>query len=168
MGDTARYVTILPGVPGMEGLTVDDDRMPYPDSTSDVAKILMELGLEVRFTEARELRRYVGHKALELWAPILQFTIEVLVAVEAGILLMILDEFLPGERRENTRLAASNSELVDAPIEVRDDPDSEHAFIHVDWRVSFPDGQEERFVVSGHAADVRRALSKFEDHVRDR
>jgi hypothetical protein len=168
MSEASRYVTILPGVPGMEGLLIDDDRVPYPDSTPDVAKILKELGFEVRFTEARESRRYAGHKAFELWVPILQFTIEVLVAVEAGILLMILDEFLPGERRQNTRLDAPNSELVDAPAEVQHDPGSERAFLHIDWRVSFPDGQEEGFVANGDATDVRRALRGFEDHVRDR
>lgn len=152
----------------MEGLRVDEDRVPYPVCTPDIAKILKELGFECRFTEARESRRYVGYRALELWIPILQFTYEVLVEVEAGILVMILDKFLGEERLLNTRLDAPNSELVDAPTEVQQDSGSGRAFLHIDWRVSFPDGQEERFVAEGDASDVCRALRRFERHVRDR
>jgi hypothetical protein len=65
-------------------------------------------------------------------------------------------------------LDAPNSELVDVPPEVQQESESEHAIIHIDWRVSFSDGHEERFVADGDAAEVRQALIEFESHVRDR
>jgi hypothetical protein len=46
-------ITILPGIPGKPDMRVDDGHVPYPDTTSDMVKILRELGFETGFTGER-------------------------------------------------------------------------------------------------------------------
>lgn len=146
----------------MESLRVDDDRIPYPDSTTDFVKVLREMGFEVQFTEPREARRYVGHKAWEIWLPILKVAIEVLVALEAGLLVEIVKEFLPGGPSKEIE----STEKSD-PAKEATEPEPERALLHVDWRVAMPDGREERFVANGDAKEVLESLDDFERHVRD-
>lgn len=154
-------VKILPGVPAMDGLEVDAT-VPYPDSTTDFVKVLGSLGLNVEFTEPREKRRYVGHKAWEVWLPILQMSIEVLVAFEAGLLVEIVKSYLGDEDEP----ALEGVEPLDAPDRVSRE-EVAVPLLHVDWRVTMQDGHEERFVANGDAESVRDALESFERHVRD-
>lgn len=154
-------VTILPGVPGMAGLTVDDGRIPYPDTTTDFVKVLGGLGVQAAFIEPKAERRYVGHKAWEIWLPILQVTIEVLVATEAGLLVEIIKSYLVTDEppQDGTESADQLNEAQDL--------DRAAPLLHVDWRVTMQDGREERFVANGHAEEVQDALETFEQHVRD-
>ncbi len=87
-------VTVLPGVPNMARLTVDDGVVPFPDTTVDFVKILRERGIVVEYAVPREDRRYVGHKAYELWLPILEFSMDVLAGLEAGILVELVKTYL--------------------------------------------------------------------------
>lgn len=133
----------------MNGLRVDD-RVPYPDSTQDFVKILRQRGLEAAFGDDRGDRRYVTHKAFELWLPIIEFALEVLVALEAGVLADLLKDYLfEGKAGEES-----------------DEP-SGPAIVHVDWRVTSSSGDERRIVADGSAGAVLEALDRFEREVRE-
>jgi hypothetical protein len=150
MPDQQCVVTVLPGVPGMERLRVDDDRTPYPDSTQDFVKVLREHRLEATFLDDREDRRYVTHKAFELWLPILQFSIDAFLALQAGILGDLLKAYLfGGSDREG-------GEDASAP-----------AILHVDWRVKSSSGDTQRIVADGSPKAVLEALDRFERGLRE-
>jgi len=144
-------VVVLPGVPNMDGLVVDDGRVPYPDTTPDFVKILRRHGLTVTFSEPREDRRYVTHKAFELWLPIVNFVFDALLALEAGILAELLKDYLYGEPDDGGGDAQ-------AP---------EPGILHIDWRVSRSDGTAEEFKANGSPAAVLEAVGEFEKHLRD-
>ncbi|MDT0212571.1 hypothetical protein Q9R29_01615 [Rothia sp. ARF10] len=151
----------------MEGLTVDDEHVPYPESTPDFVKSARLLGLEVHFTEHRETRRYVGFKALEDWLPVLEVTRDLLVGVEGGLLVELLKVFLDrGATDVEPRLDTAPLEAPDdgAPTESR--PPTPRTLLHVDWRVT--DGERQsRFRADGDAESVLRALAEFERNLRD-
>ena len=135
-------ILILPGVPGMPDLRVDE-RVPYPDTTIDIAKSLRNAGYDVEFTEERDDRRYVGHKAYDVWIPILLLAREILVGVEAGLLVELLKGCFRGHPPEA-------------------------GVLHVDWRVRTREGDEERIIADGRADEVMEALDAFERRLRDR
>jgi len=141
--DLPKTVQVLPGVPGMPELRVDDDRVPYPDTTIDMVKVLRERGLDPQLLEPREERRYAGHKALEIWFPILLFAKDVLANFEAGLLVELLKAYFGGK------------------------DEAEKTLLHVDWRVTMPDGREERFKADGKGSNVLEALDAFEQRLRD-
>lgn len=145
----------------MEGLTVDNARVPYPDSTPDFVKVVSSLGLQVEFTEPKSERLYVGHKAAELWLPILEVTISVLVAFEAGLLVEIVKTFAGTDTSKPGALEGTG-----APDQSESEEDA-GPLLHVDWRVRMADGREERFVANGDEESVSKALGEFERHVRD-
>ena len=65
-------VLIMPGVPGiMERL--DSGEGTYPVTTTDVVKLLQEIGLQVGYSEAREQRTQIGHNAADIWLPVILF-----------------------------------------------------------------------------------------------
>jgi len=126
----------------MPDFRVDDDLTPYPDSTIDFVKVIRERGLDVRYELAPEDRRYAGHKAAEHWLPILEIARDVLIGIEAGLLVELIKGYF-GD----------------------DEPDKE--LLHVDWRVTHEDGSEERFIADGHGDEVIEALDAFERRLRD-
>lgn len=67
----AGQVLIRAGVPGKPDLKVDHGK-PYPNTTTDMAKLIAERGLTVAFEDGRDERCYVSFYAAELWIPILQ------------------------------------------------------------------------------------------------
>ena len=149
MSDQQRVVAVLPGVPGMDGLSVDG-RTPYPDSTQDFVKVLRERGLEAQFQDGRDERRYVTHKAYEAWLPVVQFGFDVLVAFQAGILADLLKDYLFGG------VEGDGGDDRPGP-----------AILHVDWRVTSSSGDERRIVADGDSEAVLEALEKFEREVRE-
>jgi len=158
-----RGVTVVPGVPNMAGLTVDQGVVPFPDSTSDFVKLLREREIPVDFLVPREQRVYVGHKALELWLPILEFSRDLLISVESGLLVELLKSYLnpAGDRRPIDDIEETREAATAAP-----EP-SRSAILHVEWHVSRPDGERQTFVANGSESSVLDALSRFEDHVRN-
>ena len=144
-------VAVLPGVPSMDQIVVDDGRVPYPDTTPDFVKILRIRGLSATFSDARQDRRYVTHKAFEVWLPILQFGLEVVLALDAGILADLLKDYLHGVPEESDTEARVNEPRV----------------LHVDWRVSRSDGSTEEFKADGSPDAVLKAIDDFEKHLRD-
>lgn len=124
----------------MNDFVVDGDKAPYPDSTPDFVKVLREAGFEAEFAESREDRRYVGHKAADVWLPILTFA----GAVFSGAAGTLLAELIKGYLG-----------------------DTKDALLHIDWRVQGQDGREERFRADGKAADVLQAADEFEQRLRN-
>ena len=168
-------VAVLPGVPNMGGLTVDDGIVPFPDTTVDFVKILRAHGLNVEFTVAREDRRYVGHKAFELWLPILEFSRDVFIAIGGGLLVEAIKTYLEPRTAQTDALGLEDSagdtppatpEREDASYAPPDDG-AAPAILHIEWHVTKPGGQRDSFVANGSAPDVFRALEEFEQRVRD-
>lgn len=154
-------VTVLPGVPGMEDLTVDDGVVPFPDTTSDFVKILRHRGISVEYAVPRAERVYVGHKALELWLPILDFAREVLIGMESGLLVELLMSYLKPRTEADVRPELESSDR-DAPRETGVPP-----ILHVEWHVTTAAGERATCVANGSMPDVLNALAQFEDHVRN-
>lgn len=156
-------VTILPGVPNMTGLTVDDGVIPFPDTTADVVKLLRQRGFSVEYSVPRNQRIYVGHKAFELWLPILEFTRDLLISIEAGLLVELLKSFVqPAADPIRPKVLERGTE-----DDVVDPEDSTPAILHVEWHVAKPDGERQIFVANGSMPDVLDALARFEQNVRD-
>ena len=165
--DDRPQITVLPGVPGMDGLTVDDNRVPYPESTQDFVKCARLLGIAVGFTEPKEDRRYVGFKALEVWLPILEITRDLLIGVEGGLLVELLKSYL---RPGGSAGEASGGPQAEGGLEIEAprtiEAPSSTTLLHVDWHVI--DGtRESRFRADGDADSVLRALAQFEQSTRD-
>lgn len=133
---------VLPGVPGMDSLRVDD-RVPYPDSVTDFVKVLREHSLQPEYLDERADRRLVGHNAADQWLPILVFAREVLVDANAGLLVELIKAYLGSSEAESSVL-------------------------HVDWRVAESDGSEEQFRAAGKGQEVLEALNAFERRLRDK
>lgn len=147
----------------MESLRVDDERVPYPDSTHDVVKLLREFGFAVEFIEPADDRRYVGHKAFELWMPVLAFTVDVLSNFSAGILVELVKAYIEpyyGETPDKAQELESGNEVEEAQVV------GGTGILHVDWRVTTANGHEEQFVANGSADEVLKSLGRFEKHVR--
>lgn len=156
-------VTVLPGVPNMAGLTVDDSVVPFPDSTSDFVKLIRERGISVNYSVPRDQRIYVGHKAFELWLPILEFTRDLLIGIEGGLLVELLKSYLhPADDRLPTDITEGNTGDATPDPKV-----SAPAILHVEWHVSRPDGERQTFIADGSESSVLDALARFEDHVRN-
>lgn len=161
MGSAAASVTVLAGVPNMAGLTVDDGVTPFPDTTTDFVKVLREHGVEVEYAVPRERRRYVGHKAFELWLPILECSRDVFLAVGSGLLVESIKDYLAPRTRDSDAAAVDRAD-EDSPPESRPP-----AILHVEFHVQTHDGNRESFMANGAAPDVFRALEEFEEHLRD-
>jgi len=169
MTGSEREIRVLPGVPGMDGRTVDDERVPYPEGTLDFVKSARLLGFSVEFTEPKEDRRYVGFKAHETWLPILEIAKDLLIGIEGGLLVELLKCYLtPDQSTGGTReeLPPEDSpELERSPPQTLEAP-SPKTLLHVDWRV-VDGGRESRFRADGDAESVLRALTEFEESIRD-
>lgn len=166
-------VAVLPGVPNMRGLTVDDGIVPFPDTTVDFVKVLRARGLKVEFTVARDDRRYVGHKAFELWLPILEFSRDLFIAIGGGLLVEAIKTYLDPrtEQTDTPELQESEGDTQPATSEPENrsfaPPEgATPAILHIEWHVTKPGGQRDTFVANGSAPDVFRALEEFEQRVR--
>lgn len=162
-------IRVLPGIPGMEGRTVDDSRVPYPESTQDFVKIARHMGYEVVFTEPKEDRRYVGFKALEDWLPVLEIARDLLIGIEGGLLVELLKSYLRPDDPEGTdvdEVLAAGASNPDATPQTLDGRRSA-VLLHVDWRVTDGD-HESRFRADGDADSVLAALARFEEDLRER
>lgn len=147
----------------MAGLTVDDGVVPFPDSTSDFVKLVLERGISVNYSVPRDQRIYVGHKAFELWLPILEFTRDLLIGIEGGLLVELLKSYLhPADDRRPAEIAEIKTKDAAA-----DPKASAPAILHVEWHVIRPDGERQTFIANGGESSVFDALARFEDHVRN-
>ena len=89
---------VLPGLPGRSEESAPEDYALYPGSVIDVVKLLRERGLSIDYAPADRPRAEVELKAAELWAPIIVFAQDVLVAGGAHALVEVAWDRLRGRR----------------------------------------------------------------------
>jgi hypothetical protein len=135
---TSRTVMIMRGVPGLAMPTIDRDINPYPDTAVDFAKILRAAGLEVVYEDVdRSSRTYLTHNAADLWMPVIQVGIDLVVGMSAGLITNMIQRYLDRRKLEQT-------------------------ILHVDYRIVDGDGQVQAIRIDGRGPDVIEALSEFE------
>ncbi|GAA4560484.1 hypothetical protein GCM10023175_70610 [Pseudonocardia xishanensis] len=117
---------------------MDRDINPYPDTAVDFAKIVRAAGLEVEYEDAdRSSRTYLAHNAADLWIPVIQVGVDLLVGMSAGLITNMIQRYL--DRRK-----------IDQTI------------LHVEYRIVDSDGQVQAIKIDGRGPDVIGALSEFE------
>lgn len=140
MASSDSEILICAGIPDKPGLVVEGGR-PYPETAIDVAKVIRERGLTVSFEDERDHRKYVEHKAADVFLPILQVVVGVLEGISGGLFTMIIADLLgPEEAKES--------------------------FLHVEYRIADSDGNMEEFKAAGPGEQVLEALDSFERRVR--
>jgi hypothetical protein len=118
---------------------LDSGNGAYPDSTTDVVKLLRELKFEVTYDERPESRSLVAHNAADFWMPVLAFTDQMSWSVIGGVLANLLTSLLGNAK-------ASRAQL------------------HLKVGRTGRDGETSYFEGSGPASQVLKALENFEDH----
>jgi hypothetical protein len=141
VGNPGTEVLIRAGVPGKPTLKVDYGR-PYPNTTTDMAKLIAERGFTVAFEDERDQRSYVSFYAAELWVPILQVTSTVLAAAGANLLSALILDLIGSTERTDDK--------------VKD------TILHVEYTVVDSKGNARNFKGSGAAPDVLDAIDAFE------
>jgi hypothetical protein len=131
----------------MAALDPGDGRRPYPETTVDIVKILREADITVEFDDQPSERAYVGHKALEVWLPILEISGNYLLGISGGLMTWLITEYLT-KQTGNTQ--------------------DDEAIIHVTYRVLDDDGRPHEITLRGPKTDVCEALNEFESRVVDR
>ena len=139
--EPAGQVLIRAGVPGKPDLTVAHGK-PYPNTTTDVAKLLAERGLTVTYEDEKDQRSYVSFYAAELWIPILQVVSSIFAGISGNFLSDIIKELIGKEKPADT-------------------------ILHVDYSIVPRKGPEKTFRASGKTDDVLKAMDKFEREARD-
>ena len=141
MTEPVGQVLIRAGVPGKPGLTVERGK-PYPSTTTDVAKLIAERGLEVTYEDEKDHRSYDSFYAAELWIPVLEVASSVLAGISGNFFSDIIRDLIGTNRPAET-------------------------ILHVEYSVIPRRGTKRTFQGSGKADDVLKAIDKFEREVRD-
>ena len=100
--EPASQVLIRAGVPGKPDLKVEHGK-PYPNATTDVAKLLAERGLTVTYEDEKDQRSYVSFYAAEIWIPILQVASSILAGASGNLLSEVIKQLL-GLGKESQRI----------------------------------------------------------------
>ncbi|WP_143036162.1 hypothetical protein [Lentzea fradiae] len=109
----------------------------YPDSVTDVAKLLRQEGVEVSYEHDRDQRKILSLNSAEVWIPVLAFVTDVGVNVPANIVATMIVNYFGGRSR------------------------AEKSVLHVEFEESTPDGSQRKFNASGPGALVLEAIDKF-------
>ncbi len=135
-------VLVCPGLP-RDLSKPTDVQVVYPDTTTDMVKILRARGYRVAFVDPDAAKTLVGHKAVDVWLPILEFG-SALIATAGGEVLatLILDYFKA--RHSSTPVA------------------------HISWHVTMPDGQSEAFEYDGPSDQAAESARVFEKRLGNR
>jgi hypothetical protein len=133
--EAAGQVLIRAGVPGKPNLKVDHGK-PYPNTTTDVAKLLAERGLTVTYDDERDQRSYVSFYAAESGFRYLSLRVRYW-AGSGNFFSDLIKELIGKEKPEDT-------------------------ILHLEFRVIPRKGSQKMFKTSGMADDVLRAMDKFE------
>ena len=128
-------VRVQPGVPGLIE-RLESGNGAYPDSTTDIVKLLRVAEFDVLYDEPPESRSIVAHNAADFWMPVLTFTVTFSWSVIAGIVGNLLTSLLGKDR-------VSRSQL------------------HIKVGRTNEIGETSYFEGSGPAPDVLRALEMF-------
>jgi hypothetical protein len=131
-------VKILRGLPGSAIPDLPPDSHPYPDTAIDFAKVARAAGYEVAFEDPdRSSRTYIGRKAADLWLPVIQVGVDLLIGMTGGLLTTILQRWMDRRRLDGS-------------------------ILHVDYRIIGRDGTAQSVQISGKGTEVLRALDAFE------
>lgn len=134
------HILICAGIPGNPDLEVEGGR-PYPETAIDLAKVVRERGLTVSFEDERNHRKYVEHKAADIFLPILQVASGILEGISGGLFTMVIADLLGAD-------------------------DAKKSILHVEYRIVHPDGNIEEFKGVGPGEQVLEALDSFERRAR--
>jgi hypothetical protein len=140
MTHSESQVLICAGIPGKPGLTVEGGK-PYPETAVDLAKVIREHGLTVSFEDERQERKYVEHKAADVFLPIIQVAIDILTGISSGFFTMFIADLLGLDKAEKS-------------------------ILHVEYRIADRRGNVEEFKANGPGKEVMEALDKFEQRLR--
>lgn len=137
MLETLPGVRIVAGTPGVSAAAGEGEIGRYPSSTTDIAKLLRERGLLVDFEHGRDKREYLSLHAADVWIPIIELTLETLLAVGSGLIGDVIGDWLKSG-------------------------DATSSTLHVTYRVVDSDGVAQEYSAVGAADDVLRAIDRFE------
>lgn len=127
-------IVVVPGLPGRLSLP-EGDRPTYPGLTLAFVKINRAAGLSIRL--ATEDKREVSHHAADVWLPILNVGLQVLVGGAGSILAEML-------------------------IRVFDSLPRRKTIAHIEWYVQAPDGSVHEFRYDGDSETAVEAARAFE------
>ena len=134
-------VRVLAGLP--RSLTTPDGvDVVYPDTTIDMIKVMREVGLNVEFADPEAARTLVGHKAFDVWLPILEFSSTLLGGTASILLANLIQRYF--DNRDAVPVA------------------------HISWRVGMSDGSYEEFDFDGPSDLAVEAATVFETNLRRR
>lgn len=140
MTSSESQILICAGIPGNPNLKVEGGR-PYPETAIDLAKVIRERGLTVSFEDERDHRKYVEHKAADVFLPILQVASSVLEGISGGLFTMVIAALLGAD-------------------------EAKESILHVEYRIADSDGNIEEFKAVGPGEQVLETLDSFERRVR--
>lgn len=127
-------VLVVAGLPGWsQAGTTDQVSNPYPETTTDVVKLVREQGLTVQYAVPREDRQTVSLNAAEYWLPVLVFAYDVGTNLVAGYFTGVITQLLGSLPKRSDRL-------------------------HVRFGRETTDGAVEYFEAHGPAPDVVKAI----------
>lgn len=136
-------IVVRAGVPGMDDGSAEGEHR-YPTSTSDFVKLFREQGFSVDYEHEKSDRTLVGYKAFDVWIPILDFSLNVLVNIPANIVATIIMNYFHATRRD-----------------VKD------STLHVEYSVRRKNGEVVKIKADGAGPDVLKAIEKFDRDARE-
>lgn len=117
MSDDAKPdVTVQPGLPGRadpEGV----DGGVYPNTTTDIVKLLREQDLRVEYVQTRDQRSTLTLKAAEWWIPILVFAYQVDISLCGTLLANAVAELFPDREPKPILHVKCGRETADQQID---------------------------------------------------
>jgi hypothetical protein len=115
----------------------------YPITSTDIAKLARDRGIQVEFDHDGEHRKYQVLEGADLWMPL----IEVGSAVSIGIGTNLLTDFI--------------KQLLRARGE--DESSQQNVIVHVDFTIADADGMKTPVQLDGKAKDLLERIERFED-----
>ncbi|MEU3768488.1 hypothetical protein AB0E55_25820 [Amycolatopsis keratiniphila] len=114
MSDMTPTVIFLPGISGMQ-LPENIEKVGYPDTATDLEKILKLHGLNVDYAVTKSERVEVAHRAIDIWLPIIGFAAGAAGNVALNILSNALYDRFINRRRNDLPTPTIHLRLVRLP-----------------------------------------------------
>jgi predicted transcriptional regulator len=116
----------------------------YPVSTSDVVKLLRQEGAIVEYEHEKGQRALLERRSVEIWLPILDFSMNVLANIPANIAATVIMNYVKKVRGR----------------------DLKDTLLHVEIIVRDKEGNEKQVRLDGAGHDVVAALEKVDSDLR--